>query len=210
MLYIIVTIVLLLAALTLLRLRVRLALSGRERLVFVGLGRSGHEKDLIKHTGRLKLFGINVVTLKPPKEKKVKPEKKKEPKPKKKKPSRKRPLGDFLRLIPGVLQAVSGYFWSLVQSVEIEQLEGDVEAGFETPDVTGQVYGYYQAAVASVPSIGRRLSFTPDFTGPSFDGSARVALAIPLYRILLRTVALLFRLPLRKIIKLAIGRKKGD
>jgi len=209
MIYVLVIIVLLLVALTLLRLRVRLTLSGPERSLFVGLGHSGREQDLVKRTGRLKLFGVNVVTLRPPEKKKVKPKKKKEAKPKKK-PARKRPLGDFVRLIPDLFRAASGYFFSLIKSVEIEELEGEIEAGFDTPDITGQVYGYYQAALATVPSIGKRFRFTPDFSGPSFDGAARVALAIPLYRIILRTAALLFRLPLRKIIKLAIGRKKGD
>lgn len=210
MLYVLITIVLLLVAVTVLRVRARLVLDRGQRTFFVGLGRSGREQDLLAGTGRLKLFGINVATLGPAKREKAKPKEKPVAKPKKKKTPRKRSAYDFVRLIPDLFRAVTGYFISLVRSIEVEQLEGEIEAGFDSPDITGQVYGYYTAAMATVPAVAGRFKFTPDFSGPSFDGSARVSLAIPLYRILLRTAALLIDLPLRKIIKLAIGRKKGD
>jgi len=212
MLYVILTIVLLVAAVTLLRIRIRFELSRDKRLMFVGLGRTGHEQDFVARVGRIRLFGVTVKALPGVEKKEGKPKVKpaREKKPKKKKPARKRSIGDFLGVAPGVFSAAANYLWSLVKSIKVEELDGEIEAGFESPDQTGQVFGYYQAALAMAPSVVGRLQFTPDWTGQSFNGSARVALAIPLYKIILRTMVLIFKLPLRKLIKLAIGKKKGD
>lgn len=211
MLYVILIIGLLLVAITLLRIRVRFELSRDERLLFVGLGRSGHEQDFVARVGWIKLFGMRVKTLRPEEKKEptVKSAKKKK-KPEKKKTERQRSIKDGLAMVPGVFRALNNYLWSLIRSVRVEELDGEIEAGFDSPDTTGQAYGYYQAALATVPSVAGRLRFTPDWSGPSFNGSARVALAIPLYKIILRTIVLIFKLPLRKLVKLAIGRKKGD
>lgn len=212
MLYVILIIVLLMAAVTLLRIRIRFELTPDRRLLFVGLGRTGHEQDFVARVGRIKLFGVAVKTISGVEKKEAEPEKKpdREKKPKKKKPGRKRSMGQLLGVVPGVLSAVGNYMWSLVKSIKVEELHGEIVAGFDSPDATGQAFGYYQAALAMAPSVVGRVQFRPDWTGQSFGGSARVALAIPLYRIILRTIVLIFKLPLRKLIKLAIGKKKGD
>ena len=210
MLYILSAIVIIVVAVMLLRFRIRLDLSKERRLLFVGLGRTGHEHDFASGRGKLRLFGLNIKSIKAEKEKpKAKPKPAKKPK-KKKKITRQRSIADILRVVPAVGRAVTGYMYSLLKSLIVEKLEGEIQAGFETPDLTGQAYGFYQAALGSVPSIGGRLKFIPDWEGQSFNGAAKVSVAIPLYRVFVRTVVLIFRLPLRDLIKLAIGKKKGD
>jgi len=210
MLYVLSAIVLIVVAVMLLRFRIRLDLSEEQRLLFVGLGRTGHEHDFTSGTGRVRLFGLNIKSIKPETEKPgAKPKKPKKPKPKKKS-TRQRSIVDMLRVVPSVGRALTGYMYSLLRSFIIEKLEGEIEAGFETPDITGQAYGYYQAAVGAVPGIAGRFKYIPDWQGPSFSGAARVSVAIPLYRVFIRTTVLIFKLPLRDLIKLAIGTKKGD
>ncbi len=210
MLYVLSAIVLIVVAVMLLRFRIRLDLSKEHRLLFVGLGRSGHEHDFASGTGTVRLFGLNIKSIKPEREKpKDKPKPAKKPKVKKKS-TRRRSIADMLRVVPSVGRAVTGYFYSLLKSFTVEKLEGEIEAGFETPDLTGQAYGFYQAAVGAVPGIAGRLRYIPDWEGPSFSGAAKVSVAIPLYRVFVRTIVLIFKLPLRDLIKLAIGTKKGD
>jgi hypothetical protein len=100
------------------------------------------------------------------------------------------------------------YFIGLLKAVAVEELEGRVEAGFDEPHLTGTVFGYYQAALAAVPSVVEKVQYVPDWTGASFRGSCKVAMALPLYELLGRTAVLIVKLPLRDIIKLAIGKKK--
>ena len=203
----IIILALLLAAICLLRLRLRFELGSDRRLLFVGLGRSGPEYDFVRRVQSFKLFGR---CIKSTPMKKV--DKAAEPKPEaqpRKKAKRVRPFGDILRAVPEVSRALWRYTIGLLKSVVIEELEADVQAGFYEPDLTGQLFGYYQAALAAAPSIVGRVHYTPDWTGASFAGQARVAVALPLYRLLFRTLMLICQLPLRRLIKLAIGKKRG-
>ncbi len=213
MLYVLLIVILLVAAVMLLRLRFRLEFSDRRRAVFAGLGRTGWAFDFESRQSSLKLAGLTVAKLKTEDEKKARP--KPEPKAsrkkkKKKKTKRKRPLGDVLRVAPKVMKAAASYGLSLLRALRLEELDGEIKAGFDQPDLTGTAYGYYQAAAAAVPGMGHRFRFQPDWDGPSLGGSARVAVAIPLYRIVVSTLVLILKLPLRDLIKLAIGKKKGD
>ena len=97
----------------------------------------------------------------------------------------------------------------ILRNIAIEEAQGEIRAGFDSPDLTGIAFGYYSAAAAAVPAMAGRLRFTPDWQGPSFAGKARLTVALPLYRLAARTIVLLFRLPLREMIKVAIGKKKG-
>jgi len=203
----IIILALLLAAICLLRLRLRFELGSDRRLLFVGLGRSGPEYDFVRRVQSFKLFGR---CIKSTPMKKV--DKAAEPKPEaqpRKKAKRVRPFGDILRAVPEVSRALWRYTIGLLKSVMIEELEADVQAGFYEPDLTGQLFGYYQAALAAAPSVVGRVHYTPDWTGASFAGQARVAVALPLYRLLYRTLILICQLPLRRLIKLAIGKKRG-
>jgi hypothetical protein len=106
--------------------------------------------------------------------------------------------------------ALWGYFVSILKSVAVEEAQGEIEAGFDEPDITGRVFGYYQAALGMVPSVVGRVAFVPDWTGASFSASMRLSLALPLYKLIWRTLVLIARLPLRELVKLAIGKKRGD
>lgn len=210
----IIILALLMAAICLLRVRVRFELGGDRRLLFVGLGRSGPEFDFVRRVQSFKLFGRCIRSAPMKKvdkaaEPKLEVHTEDKEKPPRKKARRVRPIGDILRAVPDVSCALWRYSIGLLKSVMIEELEADVEAGFEQPDLTGQLFGYYQAALAAAPSVVGRVSYTPDWTGASLSGQARVAVALPLYRLLYRTLVLIGQLPLRRLIKLAIGKKRG-
>ncbi len=198
-------------AICLLNLRVRFELSGDRRLLFIGLGRTGPELDFVRGRGVFRLAGIRVKTFAIGERKPSKPKKKPE-KPRRAKPLKKatRPLRDILRVGTKCLGPVGAFLTGILKSVAVERLEGQIEVGFESPDLTGRVFGYYQAALAAVPGVVGRVRFIPDWTGASFGGSARVAVALPLYKLLARTAVLIYRLPLRELIRLAIGKKKGE
>ena len=219
LLYILIAIVLIIAAVLMLRLRVRARLDSDHRLLFVGLGRSGPELDFVKHEGVVKIFGVTIKHFKLGEEEKEeeaereKAAETKEAKKARKKPGRIRRFGsrreliDFARV---VLKATWKYIVGTVKSLIVEQLEGEIEGGFDSPHLTGEAYGYYQAIMGAVPALAGRFSYIPDWNGPSLTGSLRVSVALPLYRFVYQTLRYWLRLPLRKIIKLAIGKKKGE
>jgi len=216
MIYILAAIFFLIIAASLVRVRLRLEISPERRILFVGLGRSGSEIDFVKREGVLKLFGLRLKQFKlddaHKSQRTARPTSAKSgespsisPKPS----SRRRSLRSILEFVPPSANA----FWKcglgLFKSTIVEEAEADIEAGFDTPDVTGQAFGYYQAALAAAPGLFGRVSFTPNWTGRTFSGSARLSLAWPVYRLLWQTTLLLWRLPKRKIYRLAIGEKKG-
>jgi len=220
-LYILLAVVLIIGAILMLRIRVRARLDSEHRLLFVGLGRSGPEMDFAKQEGVFKLFGITIKHFKlgEAEEEEEVPEevqaaeKAKKAKKARKKPARIRRLGstgeviDFARV---VLKATWKYLVGTVKSLIVEQFEGEIEGGFDSPHLTGEAYGYYHALMGAVPALAGRFNYIPDWNGPSLTGSLRVSVALPLYRFAYQTLRYWLRLPLRKIIKLAIGEKKGE
>ena len=213
MIYVLCTILILIIATLLIRVRFRLEISPERRILFVGLGRSGPEFDFIRKEGVFKLFGMPL--------KRFSLERRPDTVPPKAKPgsveaeaesprsSRRRSFGSIITTIPQCLTAFWKFAVGVLRSTIVEQAEAEIEAGFDTPDITGQVYGYYQAALAIAPGVLGRVSFVPSWTGRSFSGSARVSMAWPVYRLLWQTLLLVWRLPIRKIYKLARGEKKG-
>ena len=207
-----ILIVVVVACILLLRLRVRVTFDHKRRIIFAGLGRSGPEFDLSVKKGYFKLWGRSIGSFKlgAKKEADRKREKKdKKKRDEKKPPTRARSWRDIIHVIPGVVAAVSDFLLNLLKEAAIEELEGKIEAGFESPDLTGRAFGYYQAALAAVPPIAGRFTYVPDWCGSSFGGSLRLAVALPLYKLVYRMILLIVRLPLRELIKLAIGKKKG-
>jgi len=195
-----------------LRLRVQFDIADGKRHLFAGFGRTGVELDFVARTRSIKMLGLRASTSPMDKEETEISDKPKtpvqpEPESRKKVSKRERSLRDLIRILPQCSKAVFTYFIGLLKSAMIEECEAEIRAGFEQPDITGMAFGYYQAAIAAVPGVAGRLRYTPDWTGASFSGSARLAVALPLYRLIYRTVLLIFRLPLRELIKLAIGRK---
>ncbi|UCD63080.1 MAG: hypothetical protein JSW34_10010 [Candidatus Zixiibacteriota bacterium] len=211
MLYVIIVIAAVIVAVLLLRLRLRLLLSDRQKLLFVGLGRSGSEFDFSAGTSAVKVFGLKFGTRKLGRKPGAEREPGKKPKKKARKPRRRqRPVGYFLRVIPGVVKAVGAYLTSMLRAVVVEYLDGEIEGGFASPHITGMAYGYYRAALAAAGPVAGRLRFRPVWEGPSFDGTLRASFAVPLYSLAWRTILLVFRLPLRDLTRLAIGKKKGE
>ncbi len=216
MLYLLLILLALFIAFLLLNIRVRFQLSDGRKLLFVGVGRSGPEFDFTCKAGSIMLFGVKVKSFEIRKEKKKKRKEAEEKARKAKvakppKPSKRIrvSLRDIYRVGPKCIGPLWAYTVSLLKAVAVEEVEGQVEAGFDSPHLTGAVFGYYQAALAAVPGVVGRVQFIPDWIGPSFSGAARVSVAIPVYKLLLRTIILTYRLPLRDLIKLAIGKKKG-
>ena len=208
----IIIIALLLSAILLLRLRVRFELGSGRRRLFVGLGRSGPQFDFVRRVQMVKLFGWTLWS-KPMKvtddsdAPEAPPDDKK--KSRAKKPGRVRSIREILAAVPAISNALWHYSIGLLKSVIVEELEAEIEAGFEAVDLTGQAFGYYQAALAAAPTVMGRIHYTPDWTGASFAGQARVSVALPLYRLVICTLKLIYQLPLRRLVKLAIGKKRG-
>ena len=215
MIYVLLTAVLILAALLLVRLRLRVEISPESRILFVGLGRTGPEIDFVRREIQIRLSGLRTMRFsfrrhltgvktvgaeEPPAETKKLSAK----------PKRTRSARAVVDILPQCLGALWRYFVGLLQAAIIEQAEGEIEAGFDAPHVTGQVYGCYQAALAIAPALVGRFQYTPVWTGRSFSGTLRLAVAWPVYRLIWQTMLLIWRLPIRKFVKLAIGEKKGD
>lgn len=199
----------LLTAILLLKLRVRFELGSGRRILFVGLGRSGSEIDFTERVQTIRLFGWALWSspMKAADESEIPPDDKK--KTKRRRKGRVRSIREMLAAVPEISRAMWRYSIGLLKSIVVEELEAEIEGGFEAVDLTGQVFGYYQAALAAAPGVMGRVRYTPDWTGASFDGKARVAVALPLYRLVMCTLTLIYQLPLRRLVKLAIGKKRG-
>ncbi len=203
----ITALILILIFILLLKIRLKLHLEDACKTAFFGLGRSGISYDFITKRFSFQLFGKNLKEISPDKTTKKKSKVTKTVK-KTDKPKRVRPLKDILALIPKSSKALYSYTISLLKSVIVEELEGQVTAGFDSPDITGQFFGYYQAAYYAVPSVVGRVQYQPNWMEASFDANLRASVAIPLYKIIYRSIILFISLPLRDIIKITIGRKE--
>lgn len=200
-------------AFLMMRVRIRLELAGEERRLFFGLGRSGPEFDFRAGRGRVKLFGLSVRSF--PLRRASAPQVLETTKPatnaEKTAPRRKRrrSWSDLLALLPRLGRATWELFTGLLADLIVEEAEGRIEGGFDRPDLTGQVYGYYHAALAVVPGLAGRFSYVPVWTEASFDGSVRLAVAWPVYRLLYRTGKWMIKINVLKLIRMTIGTKEG-
>lgn len=210
MIYFLVTILIISIIMLLLNLRLIFRVNEKEKFLFAGLGRSGGEFDFSKKTGVIKLFGLSVKQFDIfSTEEKDKAETKKKRAKEKKKSKRTRSFKQILKIIRGSLNAFKNYIISILKNVVVEEMEGKIEGGFDSIDLTGQAYGYYQAVCGAVPSISQRLIFIPHWEENYLKAEVKGAVALPLYVLCYRTAILIFSLPLRKIIKFTIGKKKG-
>jgi len=222
MLYAITIIVVLIACFLLLRLRFSGELTEKRRLLFLGIGRSGLQIDFNSHVSRIKLCGWTVRSLKHDSGAKLNGEDRTGPiKAVKitkaelgsgKRPGRKRGelhLRAWLEIGLQVLRALRRYVIDLLRSVIVEEAEAEIRAGFESPHLTGEAFGYYHALIGAVPALAPRLRFYPDWTGQSFTGSARLSLAIPMYALVYRTGLMIIRLPLIRLMKMVREQRKG-
>lgn len=206
-------------ALSLVRLRIRFELGSQVRQVFFGFGRTGLEIDWITRYRTLRIWGIPVrrrpiaeaVEQPVPAHALQSPGPAKPVMPKRSasKIARSRDWLELLDLLPASGRAFWKYATGLLKAVIVEQMDGQIEAGFAQPDYTGIAFGYYQAALATAPSVIGRVAFVPRWEGPTFTGHLRGSIALPLHRLILDSVLLAWRLPCRRIIRFAIGKKKG-
>jgi len=220
MLYVLLVLAALLFAVLVLHLRLRGVWSAEHRLLALSLGRrSGLELDFLRDrlTVRVAGFAVHERGLNGPEEaESPRPsDNKRQPGPAKPRKHRKRPslkrIYTIARdLLPPVRAAVWNFIRGLLRAVVVEEMEARIEAGFESPDRTGMAYGYYQAVLGIVPAAAGKLVYVPDWLGASFDASGRLTVSIPLYRFVWRTLVLLWQLPSRKILKMAIHKEKGE
>src|SRR5574341_2306490 len=188
-----------LVLITLLHIRVRLSIESNLKTLFVGLGRTGVLTNFTDQTRSIIVSGKSVKTS-PIEEELLKPKKEKPAK----KSKRIRPFSDIVAIIPDTFSAFRKYVYSIAKSIMIEEFEIEVKAGFPEPHLTGMAFGYYQATIATVPWIGEHFKFIPDWNGGSISGGFKTTVSIPLFKIIYRTTVLVFGLPLRKLVKLAI------
>ncbi len=191
------------------KLRLKFSFGQGDRLLFIGIGKSGPELNFVDKVGVIKIAGVKLKSFSLQKsEKKEKSEKIKKEKPKKEK-KRTRSIKQAVSLLPNLLNSLGHFFLGLLKSIIVEEFQGKIEAGFDSPDNTGIVYGYYQAALASAPNVMSRVQYTPIWNDSGFSVNIRGSIALPLYKIIYQFSKFAISLPLRELIKLAIGTKKG-
>ena len=219
MLWIVIIVAILLLPLLLLalQLRFRLVLDESRQFCFFGLGRSGARLDFRRGLAVFSLsrFPVRRVrfgfpTIRRPKAKKADDTGATKGKKKDTRPAPLFTLQDILEVGPQATIELVRYSIQLVRDSRVEELRADIQAGFDSPDLTGRVFGYYQAAAGALPATYQHVVFTPDWTGESLRGAFRCSVALPLYRLVYRTLGLAWRLPIKKIVKIVRGNKKGD
>ena len=199
----------LLALATLIRLRVKLDLYPNVKTIFAGLGRTGIRIDISGGTQSIIFAGRTVKSISV--EKVFKNSVERIAKISNIiRPGRQRSFKNVLVIVPATLKALANYAYSILKSAAIEEFDGQINAGFGPPHITGAAFGFYQATLAGIPAIAGRFKYIPDWNGLSFQGQLRISVSIPLYRLLFKTMVMLWQLPLRELLKLAIGTKKAQ
>ena len=199
----------LLALATLIRLRVKLDLYPNVKTLFAGLGRTGIRIDITGGTQSIIFAGRTVKSISV--EKVFKKSVERIAKISKiVRPDRQQSFKNILVIVPATLKALANYTYSILKSAAIEEFDGQINAGFGPPHITGVAFGFYQATLAGIPAIAGRFKYIPDWNGLSFQGQLRLSVSIPLYRLLFKTMIMLWQLPLRELLKLAIGTKKAQ
>jgi hypothetical protein len=217
MLWILTILLVLLVATLLLRLRVGCHLSPEKKVAFVRLGRSGSEYDLGRKVMVIRLFGMKVREIgfeakaKAVKGQVVESEPTESATPEAVKPKKEvsRPFSLLLEILNESGQVIWKFVVAVFRAVVVEEAEGELAFGFESPDVTGRVFGYYHAIAWVAPSVTGRVNVVPVFSGKTFSGRARVTIALPLYVLVYRVGRLVVQMPIRKIIRYARGIQKG-
>jgi hypothetical protein len=104
--------------------------------------------------------------------------------------------GPLARPVISAAVRAGSHLW---RGTRVEQLEGEVDAGFDDPATTGMAYGWLQAVSAVTPTIFRRLEVRPVWDRAAFSASMRASAAVPLYRLVSSGWILLRRLPLVRL-----------
>jgi|GEM_PF-2351212 len=109
------------------------------------------------------------------------------------------------------LAALGLFARRLVLSTDRYYLDMNLSGGMWSPDLTGQLYGLVQAC-NSIPSNSLSLSFQPDFTEDRLHGTIAAGTVFRIYRMINQLLIFIWRLPIRKLIKLYRNYRKetGD
>ncbi len=212
--YVLIAAILIMTALLVLRLRLRAEIGTRQRWLFVGIGRTGLHADFVTSLLRVRWAGLTVYCR--PLAVSVRSEDRQPApaeRPGPKKPAKRRrhvPISELLDLLRRSRSAIWTYAVGLLRAVIVEQLEAEIEGGFDQPHLTGQAFGYYQAALAAVPAVVGRVNYIPDYTGASLNGALKASIALPVYKWLYRSIVLLWQLPIKDIVRMTIGSNKGE
>lgn len=87
-------------------------------------------------------------------------------------------------------------------------LDVDLTGGFQSPDITGQVYGLVQVG-RSIPSDALSLAYDPDFTADRIQGTITIGSVLKAYKLIILLIIIAWRLPKIKLIKMYRKFKKG-
>ncbi|MFZ1683561.1 MAG: hypothetical protein WAU88_05450 [Candidatus Zixiibacteriota bacterium] len=219
-LWILGTLLALIVITLLLRIRVGCDLGPEKKLVFARIGRTGSEFDFTTKTMIIRLFGMRIKevvisgakktgsaeTVAEPASDSGVPQSQPTTKPK---VTKVRPLSLLLEIISESSKALWHFVVGILKGIIVEEAQGELSVGFDSPDVTGKAFGYYHAVAWAAPSLANRISITPVFTEKVMTGKARVTLALPVYVLVYRTGRLIANMPIRKIIRYSRGIQKG-
>lgn len=192
------------------RFRVRLVLNEGESLFFAGYGRTGYEYNFTTDIETLKLCGFTITQLKKTKQQ-----------PKRERSAistyrtgyrtlknRGQEIRQLAAIVPKSGKAVLRFGWTILKRLTLEECRAHITAGFDSPDQTGRVLGWYYSIVGAVPSLRERLFFTPVWDRATLDASGRLTISIPLYKIIGPLARLIHDIPWKQIIRLTKQNQK--
>lgn len=87
-------------------------------------------------------------------------------------------------------------------------LRAEIAGGAAEPDLTGEIYGAYEAIRFILPQ-SVTFSYRPDFLADKFNGKVEIGLMVRIIKLLKETLVFIFRLPIIKLIKLYRKLKRG-
>ncbi|HWR82194.1 MAG TPA: hypothetical protein VN285_02720 [Candidatus Deferrimicrobium sp.] len=214
--YILVIVGAIIVGVLFLRIRLRIERTELSNSLFIGLGRSGLSFDFASHTAAVQLFGITVKRIRSTAPKKAQPEEdanRTEAAMIRRPEETKKESAATWQEHVAVGSRCAGPLWKfakgLLKRTEIEECEAVLTGGFEQPHLTGAVFGCYQAALATAPTVFARIQYVPDWERESFNGRGRIAVALPLYELVAQATLLVCRLPKRQLLRLMLNKQKG-
>jgi hypothetical protein len=115
--------------------------------------------------------------------------------------------GADLPIVAKLISEVLNFAGRIIRAPQCS-LKADLAGGTPEPDLTGEIYGAYQAIRFALPQ-SVSLSYRPDFTVEKFTGTVELGLAVRIIKLIKETLVLFFRLPIIKLIKIYRKLRKG-
>lgn len=104
-------------------------------------------------------------------------------------------------LLFGIVSEFFGFLGRLFKAPDRYFVRAELSGGLSEPDITGELYGAYQAIMAIMPG-SIKVDYRPDFISGNISGTVKVGFVVRLINVLKEFVVLIFRLPIIRIIKL--------